>query len=79
MNSNSEFSSFEDVSSQMLSAARSTFLPLSKQPSRMRQTTPTTIEVWGDDLREHYLLTYSPHHRNLVDVIFLEETRLHFF
>lgn len=76
MNSKNEFFPFSDISSQMLSVALTTLATCSQQPARMRQTTSVTLEVLGDDLREHYLLTYSPYQRNLIDVVFLEHTHL---
>lgn len=32
-----------------------------------------TLEVWGQDLREHYLVTIDPHHTHFVDVVSLGE------
>lgn len=40
---------------------------------RVRARTERTLEVWGTDLREHYLVTIDPEHTHLIDIVSLGE------
>jgi len=37
-----------------------------------RTRTPQSVEVWGHDISEHYLVTFDPSRKNLLDIVFLD-------
>lgn len=52
------------------SSFETTFLEnLTKQGYVIRPRGKYSLEIWGANLADHYLLTYNPEHKNLCDVV----------